>query len=98
VERRGGEGQGRGEEERGEGRERKGRREGRGGEGKKGQGGAFPYFFFYKSSTAYTCIVLIKMDRYKKLTTQLYQCTCSFFFSYRRIAVEKRLKNVAIKR
>jgi hypothetical protein len=54
VERRGGEGQGRGEEkrgERGEGRERKGRREGRGGERKKGQGGAFPYFFFYKSST-----------------------------------------------
>jgi hypothetical protein len=56
---RGGEGKGRGEErsrggERGEGRERKGRREGRGGEGKKGQGGAFPYFFFYKSSTAKT--------------------------------------------
>jgi hypothetical protein len=39
-------------------------------------------------------IVLIKMDRYKKLTTQLYQCTCSFFFSYRPIAVENRLKNV----
>jgi hypothetical protein len=29
--------------------------------------------------------------------TQLYRCTCSFFFSYRPIAVEKRLKNVESK-
>jgi hypothetical protein len=58
VERRGGEGQGRGEEERGrEGKEGRGKEGGRGGEGKKGQGGAFPYFFFYKSSTDFfdTC-------------------------------------------
>jgi hypothetical protein len=51
----------------------------------------------YQLSTAYTCIVLIKMDRYKKLITQLYQYTCSFFFSYRPKAVEKRLKNVESK-
>jgi hypothetical protein len=42
-------------------------------------------------------IELMKMDRYKKLTSRLYRRTCSFFFSYRLIAVEKRLKIVESK-
>jgi hypothetical protein len=54
------------------------------------------------SATGYTCIVLIKMDRYKKkkkktYCAQLYQCTCRFFFSYRPKSVEKRSKDVKSK-
>jgi hypothetical protein len=60
VERRGGEGQGRGEEERGrEGKEGRGKEGGRGGEGKKGQGGAFPYFFFYNIEHCYQLIFFL---------------------------------------
>jgi hypothetical protein len=85
----GGEGKGRGEERRRggrEGKEGRGKEGGRGGEGKKGQGGAFPYFFFYKSSTE-----IVKQEAAHSALWQVYNCTRSVSNSFPLSSTTKKL-------
>jgi hypothetical protein len=75
VERRGGEGKGRAGERRGgeggergrKGEERREGGEGRGGEGKKGQGGAFPHFFFLQIEHCSSSKIFISGETYRTI-------------------------------